>query len=84
MSTESQIVADITSVVHHNPSWVIGITSNPIRCKQRYGNPSTWRQWDAVQETSARAIENLFLKQGMQSAPCGDTSPHYVYIFRLS
>lgn len=84
MATESQIVADITSVVHDNLSWVIGITSNPIRCKQQHGNPPTWRQWDAVQETSARVIENLLLKQGMRSVPCGDISPQYVYIFRQS
>jgi len=81
MPSESQIISKIEEIVVSCSNWTIGITDDPERRKKEHGNPSHWRNWDAVLETSARNIEKYFLDKGMKGDTGGGTYPHYVYIF---
>ena len=81
MPSESQIIAEIESIVTYYVAWTIGITDDLDRRKREHNNPRYWHQWDAITESSARKIEKNFLDKGMQGATGGGISPNYVYIF---
>jgi len=77
----TEIMSEIERIVAGNYSyWIIGITEDPRRRKQEYGNPTLWYDWDAVYESSARNIEKYFLAKGMNGDVGGGILPHYVYI----
>ena len=81
MSTESQIITEIESIVENAySSWTIGITEDPNRSRIEHGNPGLWRVRDAITESSARKIEQHFRAKGMLGTADGGPNSHYVYI----
>ena len=82
MPSEQQIKAEIERIVRGMYSiWTIGVTDDPVRRRREHDSPTTWHQWDAYTEATARRIEQHFLAKGMNGAPGGRGDADYVYIF---
>ena len=72
----------IELLVNNYSAWTIGVTDNPTWRKIQRGSPSSWSEWNAGTEASARSIEKYFLDKGMKGGVGGGGSANYVYIFR--
>ena len=62
-------------------AWTIGVTDNPEERRREHGNPTTWKQWNADTEQTARKVESHFHSQGMKGGTGGLGNADYVYIF---
>lgn len=66
-------------------SWIIGITNDPVRCRNEHRNEgndvSSWTVWEADDENIARNVEKYFLDKGMNGASGEGWMPNFVYIF---
>ena len=79
MATESEIKSAIELLVNNYSAWTIGVTDNPAWRKIQHGSPSSWYEWNANTELSARKIKKYFLDKGMKGGAGGGAN--YVYIF---
>jgi hypothetical protein len=86
---ESQLIAAIDGVIigfgYSYGAWTVGITNDPDRRKQEHQdegqNVGLWRHWKADSESTARSVEQYFLKKGCKGGTGGGDYPTYVYIF---
>jgi len=83
---KSEIISAIEKRVKSTESkkysiWTIGVTDDPTTRKTQHENPKHWMQWNADNESDARAIEKHFLDKKMKGGEGGGGTADYVYIF---
>jgi hypothetical protein len=82
MATYAEIRMAINKYVEYYGFWNIGITDNPARTREAFGNPEVWHQWQANNDTAAREVLSYYTAKGMKEAEnqVNVVSP-YVFIF---
>jgi hypothetical protein len=67
--------------------WYVGLAINPRQCLFSEHHVSeksgTWTYKDAGNETTARALETVFLKKGCKGGAAKKDSSRHIYIFKM-
>jgi hypothetical protein len=62
--------------------WFIGVTADPVKCREELGNIKTFFFWMADDAKAARAIKTDHIRMGFNEAPGNEGQDgQYVYIF---
>ena len=62
--------------------WFIGVTADPVKCREELGNIKTFLFWLADDIKVARTIKTDYIRMGLNEAPGNQGQDgQYVYIF---